>query len=436
MAMTATICNSSPTSYSLSIPSFKPTLSLPPSSLSPPSPPLPSFSSPKFSMNLVPTETTTIIAAAEAEAMMLANEATRVAMSLASVIGGEGASCGVEARRKRRRKRRKGCEFLEVEEEKKGSECEKIIYSWPVNYGVLSPKEEAECCMCLQEEARLEATRRRISDAQEHELTPIQLVKAVGMSRTSLDKVFCKGRESQDKITRSYRRLVTSIAKCYQGKGLSLQDLIQEGSIGLLRGVKKFDPGRGCKLSTYVYWWIKQAIIRAIENKSRIVRLPEGMRARVAKVSEANRVLRERLRRAPTFDEIAEILNMDVSTVGMAFKWRKYPISLDQGVTNEGGCMTLQEIIPGPDETVPENMVRKQLMKQELEKLLQTLTEREARVLRLRFGLEGQTPQSCEEIGRVLKLSRERVRQINGEAIRKLQQTSTAENLNTYVVWI
>lgn len=153
----------------------------------------------------------------------------------------------------------------------------------------------------------------------------------------------------------------------------------------------------------------------------------------VAKIAEANNVLIRRLRRLPTDGEIAELLNIHVSTVRLAIERTRHPISLDGAVT-DSGCMTLQDIIPGPDETMPERMVQKQLMKKELKELLQTLSEREADVLRLHFGLDGQTPVSCEEIGRLLSLSRERVRQIRGIALTKLQQINILNKLKVYTV--
>ncbi|KAL0007665.1 hypothetical protein SO802_009167 [Lithocarpus litseifolius] len=163
-----------------------------------------------------------------------------------------------------------------------------------------------------------------------------QLAKVIGMKRRSVDKILCEGRESRQKLARSYCRLVVSIAKGYQGRGLSFQDLIQEGSIGLLRGVDcgEIEPERGHKLSTYVGWWIKKAITGTITNDTILVRLPD--------------------------------------------------------------------IIAGPGETMPEKMIKKQLMKQEVDKLLKTLDKREEHILRLRFGLNGEPPRSCEEIGGLL----------------------------------
>ncbi|KAL5760411.1 hypothetical protein ACOSP7_018922 [Xanthoceras sorbifolium] len=426
MAMT-TICASPPT-----VPSLK-TLHVP----LPPS--LPSSSSKYFNINLVSNEEAlTAVTASAAEAMALASAAVQAAKEAAALargdeevvwFGGESGNVVEMMRRRRRKKRIRGCEERESSGGGSGlvKSKKKSLY--------LSPSEEAEICLCLKEGARLEETRRRISEAQqEHESNSKQLAKIMGIERMEIDKILCKERESEERITRSCRGFVVSIAVGYQGKGLSLQDLIQEGSIGLIRGAKKFDPTRGYKLSTYVYWWIKQAIIKAVANKSRIIRLPGRMCGMVAKIAEANNVLTRKLRRLPTCNEIADVLDISLSTVRLAYERTRHPISLDRAETDHG-IMTLQDVIPGSDETTPEKMVEKQQMKQELENLLETLTAREAYILRLHFGLNGETPRTFEEISTRLKLSRERVRQISGIALTKLRQkTSIVDNLKVYIV--
>ncbi|KAH8498909.1 hypothetical protein Peur_074071 [Populus x canadensis] len=423
MAIITTVCSSSTTIFS-AIPSLKHPLS----HQSPP----PTSSPPSFKLG---------VSSISNEAELDIGNATE-AVALSSWTGGEvlfdgeSDNGGLKARRKRRRKRRKGlAQSLVVDDGERdvGHEYKRVILE-SAKRGYLSPKEEAEFSLCLKHEARIEAARRRIGEVQELDPTSKQLAKALRMEKNSVDNVLCKGRESREKIIRSYRRLVVSIATSYQDKGLSLQDLIQEGSIGLLRGAERFDPQRGYKLSTYVYWWIKEAILTAISNNTRMVRLPRRWWMLVAKIAGANNDLSNKLRRSPSYDEIAEVLNMKVSTVRLGFERGRSPISLDQAVLGQNS-LTLQEIITGPDETIPENMVKRELLKQELEKLFQTvLTEREAHILRLHFGLNGQTPQSCEEIGRLVKLSRERVRQIICTALSKLRHKEIVEPLKAYAV--
>ncbi|CAK7330927.1 unnamed protein product [Dovyalis caffra] len=422
MAIITTICSSSATIFSTS-PSIKYTLSHQSPTSSPPS----------FKLGVTSISNEPVLDIVKATENVALSSWTTGGEVL---FDGESDNGGLKARRKRRRKRRKGfvqSSVVDDGERDVGHEYKRVMFE-SVKKGYLSPKEEAEFSMCLKHEARIEAARRRIGEAQELDPTSMQLAKALQMEKTSLDKILCKGRESRERITHSYRRLVVSIATSYQDKGLSLQDLIQEGSIGLIRGAERFDPQRGYKLSTYVYWWIKEAILTAISNKSRMVRLPRRWWMLVAKIAEANNDLSNKLRRSASYDEIAKVLNMKVSTVRLGFERSRSPISLDQAVLGQNR-MTLQEIIPGPDETIPENMVKKQLLKQELEYLFQiVLTEREAHILRLHFGINGQTPQSCEEIGRLVKLSRERIRQIISIALSKLRHKRIVELLKAYAV--
>ncbi|KAF4361041.1 hypothetical protein F8388_016850 [Cannabis sativa] len=374
----------------------------------------------KFGLNLVSNEA--VVVAAAAEAVTLARAAAQAAKEAVDEVGGGGDmiwswNANVNSNKLVTwRKRSKSLRKEKSDENLKNST------------GFLSSREEAEYCFILKND-------------KDHEPTSQELAKAMKMEIKSIDKILCKERESQEKITRSYKRLVSSIASGYQGKGLTFQDLIQEGSIGLLRGAHKFDPHKGYKLSTYVYWWIRQAIIKAIQKKSRMVKLPvevsnfrKGNKcAMIAKITEANNVLNRRLNRSPTYDEVAKELKLDVTTVRLVSQRNRPPISLDRTITDRGR-MTLQEIMPGPEETIPEKMVKRELLKQEMKKLLETeLSEREAHVLRLHFGLNGEYPKSFEEIGRVLKLSRERARQINGIAFTKLQKSSLVKNMRLFI---
>ncbi|KAL2330757.1 hypothetical protein Fmac_018338 [Flemingia macrophylla] len=340
---------------------------------------------------------TNIDAATELEAVALANATVETDVS---IIGeSKNGSTGLNMKRRKKRKHR--------------------VLVGSAKSGLLSSREEAE------DGAKIEVAKLRNAGLIEHSAIPRRSI-------LGLDMVLCDVREIRERIAHDYRGLVASIAIEYQGKGLTLQDLIQEGTIGLLRGAEKFDPHRGNKLSTYVYLWIKQAIIKAVAKKSRLVRLPGGKCEMVAKVVKANNMLSRRLRREPTYDETAEVLNVNVSTVRLVSEKSRTPISLDKVIT-DSGQMTLQEIIPGPDEMTPEKMVERQLKKDEVVKLLNTLTEREAKIVTFYYGLNGETPRTFTEIGGMLNLSRERIRQINGIALSKLRRTSILDNLKFYV---
>lgn len=277
MAVTS-IWSSSPTHSTL--PSLKTLHPLPPPSLSS----SPSSCSNKYNINinLVTNEALALHPVIESatDAAALASAAVRTAKDAVSFANGAEEVCFDDGecesvlkmmrRRSRRKKRTKESDFLD----KENGELNYNLVKCKTSNLYLTPSEEAEICYSLKEGAKLEEARKTVAQAEEHESISKQLAKATGMKRSKVDKILCKERESQERIIRSYRSLVVSIATGYQGKGLSLKDLIQEGSIGLLRGAKRFNPERGYKLSTYVYWWIKQAIIRTIANKSRTIRLP------------------------------------------------------------------------------------------------------------------------------------------------------------------
>ncbi|KAJ6385266.1 hypothetical protein OIU77_028452 [Salix suchowensis] len=413
MAIITTICSSSTTIFS-AIPSLKHPLS----HHSPP----PTSSPPSFKLGVSSISNEAGLDIGNATETVASSSWTGVEV----LFDGESDNGGLKARRKRRRRRRKGfAQSLVVDDGERDARHEnKRVILGSVKKGYLSPKEEAEFSMCLKHEARIEAARRRIGEAQELDPTSKQLAKALLMEKNSVDNVLCKGRESREKILRSYRRLVVSIATGYQDKGLSLEDLIQRDLI----------HREDISYQHMLTGGLKKPSLQQYRKNSRMVRLPRRWWMLVAKIAGATNDLNNKLRRSPSYDEIAEVLNVKVSTVRLGFERGRSPISLDQAVLGQNS-LTLQEIIPGPDESIPENMVKKELLKQELEKLFQTvLTEREAHVLRLHFGLNGQTPQSCEEIGRLVKLSRERVRQIIGIALSKLRQKRIVDPLKAYAV--
>nr|AKC88709.1 sigma factor [Geranium phaeum] len=413
MAM-ATVCSSPPTLPTISLPSLKTTLHHQQS--------LPS----KLGLHLISNDALAVVPAAETVA--LANAALEASIDAAMEAGEvwhELEGNGLAARRTRRRKRRKGREDKEI--------MEVPLIMGPVRPGRLTRIQEAQLCMWLKEGARVEAERRRIAASLEHEPSLEQWAMSLGMKRRNIHNILRNKRESQKRLIRSYRGLVLSIANIYKGKGLSLQDLVQEGNIGLLRGAAKFDPKRGCKLSTYVYYWIRQGMTRAIANK-RPDRLPGKVRSLLGKIVEANETLSSRLRRMPSHEEVAQLLEVPVFTVQLIWAKTRPPISLDRLITTDQGHVKFQDIISDPDEVTSEEKFKKKFIKEELGKLLDTLSQRESRILRLRYGLDGCTPKSCDEIGFILNLSRERIRQISIEALTKLQQTSIVDNLKMWYI--
>lgn len=297
----------------------------------------------------------------------------------------------------------------------------------------MTPKEEARFSWYLKERARVEAVRRGLeAEMGGNEVSSAEWAKAAGITRNKLDKILWNGRESEKRITSCYHGLVVSIASSYLGRGLTLQDLAQEGSIGLLRGAIKFDPEKGYKLSTYAYWWIRQSITRAVASKSKIIRLPGSINELMPRICEASNALSRELGRLPTHEEIAEAIDANAEAVRLASERNRSPISLDKAMTSQG-YMCLQDIIPGPDELTAEAMMKREVVRPEIRKLLEALCEREAHILRLHYGLNGEALWSFEEIGKLLKLSRERVRQINTAALSKLREASEREDLKYFI---
>ncbi len=250
--------------------------------------------------------------------------------------------------------------------------------------------------------------------------------------RQKLDVIIEDGQRAREHLIKANTRLVVSIAKRYMGRGVAFLDLIQEGNLGLMKAVQKYDYTRGFRFSTYATWWIRQTISRAISDQGRTIRVPVHMIDRIRQLYRSNHELEQKLGRQPTIEELAKEVDLPVRRVQWIMKVSWLPLSLESPVGDEDdselGHFIEDDVSPTPMQSAYQSM-----LKDKLEEILSTLSPREARVLRLRFGLDDGTSYTLEEVGRKFGLTRERIRQIEGRALRQLRHPKRARQLKDYL---
>lgn len=285
---------------------------------------------------------------------------------------------------------------------------------------LLTREEEIILGKQVQQMMKLIEAKQALAKEWQRDLTPEEWAAEMELTEAELSQILQIGRRAKQKMIEANLRLVVAIAKKYQKRNMEFLDLIQEGTLGLERGVEKFDPMRGYKFSTYAYWWIRQAITRAIAQHARTIRLPIHITEKLNKIKKVQRELTQQLGRSPTPTEIADLLELHPSQIREYLLMARHPVSLDLRV-GDNQDTELQELLE--DETAsPDNYITSELLRQDLNTLISELTPQQRDVIILRFGLEDGIELSLAKVGERLSLSRERVRQLEHQALAHLRR--------------
>ena len=296
---------------------------------------------------------------------------------------------------------------------------------------LLRPDEEIELARKIADLLYLEQEAETYRNENQRYPSVSEWAEQVSMPYRSFKRRLKLGRRAKEKMVQSNLRLVVSIAKKYMNRGLSFQDLIQEGSLGLVRAAEKFDHEKGYKFSTYATWWIRQAITRAIADQSRTIRLPVHLYETISRIKKSTKTLSQELGRKPSEEEIAERMEMTIEKLRFIAKSAQLPISLETPIGKEEDSRLGDFIESGTEN--PDQDVAKNLLREDLESVLATLSPRERDVLRLRYGLDDGRMKTLEDIGQIFEVTRERIRQIEAKALRKLRHPNRNGVLKEYI---
>ncbi len=301
-------------------------------------------------------------------------------------------------------------------------------------YPLLSAEEEVDLAYAVKFLSDCQQKQQELHHKLQKTPNRMELAQAMNLqNEKQLENRLYKGRIAKRKMIRSNLRLVVSIAKRYLNRGVPFLDLIQEGAIGLNRAAEKFDPNKGYKFSTYAYWWIRQAITRTIANDSRTIRLPIHIVEKLNKLKKAQRILKQTLQRHPTEGELADEMEIPKTSLRQLLQLKRQSLSLNHRV-GKGEDTELMELLEDTNLLLPEEKMNESMMHQDIVSVLgDVLSEREKEVIILRYGLDSSKAHTLEEVGKIFDLSRERVRQIQTKAMRKLRRPQVARRLKGWL---